>query len=515
MFYTEMDKIMNKLLIICLAFFYSNVNGVNHQPQDQTMSTGWYLWDPYQYEDIKDGIRVLTGLEIKLTQSIFSKTAKKPLYQRISWNAHQQKIKEGKIKFAAGATKTPTRELYAHFSQPYRYEENSLFQLRKSNKKLVFSSIETFLNEIKTKNFRIAVIDGFIYADKKINDWIADRNNQDLVIKVKDDAKSLELLLQEKVDGFLADRIVGATLAWRRKITSEIIETKLNIKAPIHFMFSKKAVPEAFVEKVNQAINTIKNTDEYGKIVAEYLYPVLLLNIASTDWFLLIELIGVIAFAISGIIIAYEKKSTIFGALIFATIPAIGGGIIRDTIFDKSPDAIRTPIYFITVIITVIIGVIIIRIKNKIDFMDHRKALNIKSNCLNKITNHLLVISDAMGLAVFVVSGVILSILAKIEPLWLFGPIFATITGSAGGVLRDIIAKRPIASLNEDLYSEIAIIWGFLLSVFLTYQTQQVNTDYIKYSVICTIIGVFITRLLCYFYKIPNIHIHTKTSSKK
>ena len=74
-------------------------------------------------------------------------------------------------------------------------------------------------------------------------------------------------------------------------------------------------------------------------------------------------------------------------------------------------------------------------------------------------------ISDAIGLSTFTVIGVMVAVEQHCEPLWLWGPVFAALTGAGGGILRDVLrAQADIPTLKGSLYPEIAILWGFVYS---------------------------------------------------
>lgn len=140
---------------------------------------------------------------------------------------------------------------------------------------------------------------------------------------------------------------------------------------------------------------------------------------------LILELIGTIAFAISGAGVAIEKKMDIFGVAILGTSTAVGGGIIRDIILGKTPPAaFEQPIYAI-VAITVSLIVFIPKI---------RRIIN-KQNSLP------ILIMDSIGLAVFTVIGV----RAGMALGNIFLAVFVgVLTGVGGGVLRDLFAgNRP------------------------------------------------------------------------
>ena len=496
-----------KLIKFLFIFILQCISAYSQPPSEtkETLLNGWYLWDPYQYAIRNDGAgETLTGLDIELVKAITTAAKYKVIYEPVSWKQHQEDLKSGKRDFAAGATYTPERAEYVHFSAPYRFEENSLFVHRNEEFKLQFKTIPEFLAQAKQHQFRLGIIEGYIYADPAINNWLKDPQNQSLIVKANNDLENINALLEGKIDGFLADRIVGATLIWRTNNGPHINEIRLGIKTPIHFMFSKKTISLKQVEVFNDAIQKVKDSSTYNQIISWYLHPVLLLQTIDTKWFHFIEIMGTIAFAISGLVIAYQRKATLFGAFLLAVLPSLGGGIIRDVIFNRKPvGALQSPLYLSLVLITVLIGFIAVHLY---EHRQKKKKLPKLSN-KNHTVEHLLTVCDAMGLAAFTITDIVVSVMAKVSPLWLWGAFFAFLAGAGGGILRDLISgSKNVVSLRGGIYPEIAIFWGFSLSLFLMWQTNEINPEAIKYGVMFHVAGAFITRLVVYFLKIPNIY---------
>lgn len=496
-------RILGFFLIFCTWI----IGQAQAAPADkENLTNGWYFWDPYQYSSRDPSVgSELTGLDIELTRAITKLAGKSVQYSPIEWKQHQQDLIEGKVDFASGATKTPEREAIYYFSKPYRFEENSFFVRRGDEEKYTFNNIHDFMKLATDRKLKIGVIEGYVYADPAINKWLEDPANKPYIYTAANDAKNISLLLEGKIDGFIADRIAGATEIWRAQLGDKLTEVRLNVKTPIHFMFSKQTVLPATVEKFNQAIDQIQRTDQYQNIISWYLHPVLLLQTIDTVWFRLIEILGTIAFAISGLVIATRDKSTLFGAFIFAVLPSMGGGMIRDIIFDRKPiGAMQSPKFLIIVVVTVVLGFICLHLARLINRYYDLKLLQKKGAHMARIV---LMLCDGVGLAAFTVTGIVVSVMAKASPLWLWGAFFAFMTGAGGGILRDALSKeRYIVSLRGDIYPEIAVVWGMILAIFLMNQTQTIDPDPIRYMVFVTVIGAFVTRVLVYVYKVPNIH---------
>jgi len=116
---------------------------------------------------------------------------------------------------------------------------------------------------------------------------------------------------------------------------------------------------------------------------------------------------------------------------------------------------------------------------------------------------HLIEVCDALGLAAFTVLGVVIILDTSVHPLWLWGPISAGITSSFGGMMRDLLRRDVVAPrLQQELYPEIAVIWGFILSVFLQWEAERLQPREIFVGVVVTIVGAFLTRMLAIAFRL-------------
>jgi len=128
-----------------------------------------------------------------------------------------------------------------------------------------------------------------------------------------------------------------------------------------------------------------------------------------------------------------------------------------------------------------------------------------------KFLDVLLLCSDALGLAAFMVTGVVVALVARVDPLWLWGPFFAFVTGAGGGILRDLLIKaKDVEAINGGIYGEIAILWGSILSFYLIQTATDINPKQLQFVVISVIIGAFITRMTVYMFNIQNITFRSK-----
>lgn len=154
---------------------------------------------------------------------------------------------------------------------------------------------------------------------------------------------------------------------------------------------------------------------------------------------------GVAVFAISGALAAGRKHLDLLGVVVVAVITAIGGGTLRDVLLDHYPVFwIEHPIY-----LEVILGSALLTVL-------YAKFLHPPHQAL--------LVADALGLALFSISGAQIAEQAQLHSLIIV--MMGTITGTAGGVLRDVLlADIPVVLKRGRIYATAAIagIWLYLL----------------------------------------------------
>jgi uncharacterized membrane protein YeiH len=151
-----------------------------------------------------------------------------------------------------------------------------------------------------------------------------------------------------------------------------------------------------------------------------------------------LDLAGTFAFAISGIRLASRKQIDWFGAYIIGLVTAIGGGTLRDLLLDVTPFWMMDAKYFLTTGVALITTLIL-----------KKKLFNWGST---------LFLFDTIGLGLFTVVGLTKSIDAGL-PFWVC-IIMGTITGSVGGVIRDILINEVPLLFRKDIYALACVAGG-------------------------------------------------------
>ena len=150
-----------------------------------------------------------------------------------------------------------------------------------------------------------------------------------------------------------------------------------------------------------------------------------------------LDLIGVAVFAISGALAAGRKRLDLLGVVVLALVTAIGGGTIRDVLLGRHPIfCLVDPAYLLVIVGAALATVIVAR--------------------LRVAPEPALLVADALGLALFSVGGAQIAAQSGVPALG--GIVLGTITGAAGGVVRDVLsAEIPHVLRRGNLYASAAI----------------------------------------------------------
>jgi uncharacterized membrane protein YeiH len=187
------------------------------------------------------------------------------------------------------------------------------------------------------------------------------------------------------------------------------------------------------------------------------------------SFFNVLDLLGTVAFAISGALSAMNRRLDLFGIFIIAFVTAIGGGTIRDILIGNTPVTWMENTIYIYLIGFITILAIIFRKK-----LDHLK----KS----------LFLFDSIGLGIFTITGVEIGIQNDLNPI--ISITLGTMTGTFGGVVRDILCNEIPVIFRKEIYATACIVGGL---AFITFYELGMAQDVIY---IITSVTVIVIRLL-------------------
>ena len=176
-----------------------------------------------------------------------------------------------------------------------------------------------------------------------------------------------------------------------------------------------------------------------------------------------IEFLGTFAFAISGIRHAAAKQFDWFGGYVCGIAVAIGGGTIRDVMLGVTPFWMTNPFYMICTALALVFVII---------FAKYMEGLR-----------NTWFVFDTLGLALFTIAGIQKSLILG-QPYWV-AIIMGCITGSAGGIIRDVLLNNEPVIFQREIYAMAAVLGGIVywLSDYLLFQIEV--TVIASFLIIC------------------------------
>ena len=178
-----------------------------------------------------------------------------------------------------------------------------------------------------------------------------------------------------------------------------------------------------------------------------------------------IEFLGTFAFAISGIRHAAAKHFDWFGGYVCGIAVAIGGGTIRDVMLETTPFWMTNPIYIICTALALIFVII---------FAKYMEGLR-----------NTWFVFDTLGLALFTIAGIQKSLVFG-QPYWV-AIIMGCITGSAGGVIRDVLLNNEPVIFQREIYAIASLLGGIIYWTLMTCGTSNEVVVLTSFLIICAI----------------------------
>ena len=190
--------------------------------------------------------------------------------------------------------------------------------------------------------------------------------------------------------------------------------------------------------------------------------------------FSVLEILGTMAFAMSGVLTAMEKKLDLFGVFIIAFATALGGGTLRDVLIGKVPVGWMLNLEYVYMILIGFVFAVVFRKK------------------FDKLRTSLFLF-DTIGLGVYTLTGLRKGIEIGLHPIICIA--LGTITACFGGVIRDILCNEIPVIFRKEIYATICIFGGML---FFALKTFQINDEIIYITTVFVVISI---RLMAVKFK--------------
>lgn len=203
--------------------------------------------------------------------------------------------------------------------------------------------------------------------------------------------------------------------------------------------------------------------------------------------YLVIDILGTIAFAISGVLTAMHKRLDLFGIFIIAFVTAVGGGTLRDVLLGADITWMQNMTYVYVIFISAVIAIIF------------RKKLNYVRKSL--------FLFDTIGIALYTMVGIEKGIQYGLHPIICIS--LGTMSACFGGVIRDILCNEIPIIFRKEIYATACILGGvfyFLLNL------TPMDTNWI---VVISGSVVITVRLLAVKFKLSLPSVNPKESSNQ
>ena len=190
----------------------------------------------------------------------------------------------------------------------------------------------------------------------------------------------------------------------------------------------------------------------------------------SLTW-VIFDIMGTIAFAISGAMVAIQRKMDIFGTIVLAALTAVGGGMVRDVLAGITPPMALCNItdFMLSIIIAIVVSVLY-------SFWPYSPPNKYFMLWLYNMF-------DTVGLASFTITGMLTGLSRETGNPYVLPVLLGVITAVGGGVLRDLMAHRMPGVLYKDIYATAALL-GAVISCALQNYVDMVTMAWICFVLV-------------------------------
>ena len=203
-----------------------------------------------------------------------------------------------------------------------------------------------------------------------------------------------------------------------------------------------------------------------------------------------LDILGTFAFAISGALVALDKKFDIFGVIIIAFVTAVGGGMLRDVLINAHPINWIGDLNYLYIIFSAVLFTFLF--KSKIAYLSKTMFL-----------------FDTIGISVFTLLGLQKGLSYDLHPI--IAIIMGMISAVFGGVLRDVLTAKIPLIFEKEVYAS-ACLAGGISYLILNYFKVDENINFIISAIVIASIRAIAVK---FHLELPKIKNDLFTTSKK
>ena len=203
-----------------------------------------------------------------------------------------------------------------------------------------------------------------------------------------------------------------------------------------------------------------------------------------------LDILGTFAFAVSGALVASDKKFDLFGVIIIAFVTAVGGGMLRDVLINAHPINWIGDLNYLYIIFSAVLFTFLF--KSKIAHLSKTMFL-----------------FDTIGISVFTLLGLQKGLAYNLHPI--IALIMGMISAVFGGVLRDVLTNKVPLIFEKEVYAS-ACLAGGIMYLILNYFNVDENINFIVSASVVVIIRAIAVK---FHLELPKIKDDLFTNSKK
>lgn len=227
------------------------------------LKLGFESWEPYQYVGLE---QQASGLDIEIIQATAGRMNCTLVLQHGTWQELLGQFRQGQLDVLLGASKTPAREEFALFSEPYRAEQFQLFVRKDDASKYNFGSVA----EMVAAKHKVGLISDYYYGEQ-ISALYDDDQMRPQFVESTMSEQNIAMLLDDQVEAVLEDSFVGAAIIRRKGLEQQIQPHQVKLpETPIYVMFSKSTVQPELVSSFNEALRQLKDSGDYQLLIGKY-----------------------------------------------------------------------------------------------------------------------------------------------------------------------------------------------------------------------------------------------------
>jgi polar amino acid transport system substrate-binding protein len=189
-------------------------------------------------------------------------------YEQGTWIDLLGSLKDGDIDVLLGASKTPAREEFAFFSDPYRMEEFALYIRNGEQEEFDYDTLTEFVKN----GGKVGVVAEYLYGDE-VASLVDDPDTSKMFVNAIMGELNVARLMDGDIDGFLEDSFVGASLLRRKALSDYIIAQGISIETGnAYVMFSQKSITPEQLAAFNAELKRVKASPVYEDLIKKYSY---------------------------------------------------------------------------------------------------------------------------------------------------------------------------------------------------------------------------------------------------